>query len=222
MSQPRQKLMIAIDGGAGTGTSSAAKGVAKVMGIPHLNTGELYRGITYAVLKAEANPENEAEVAAIAEKIEFGMEVGDVVTVNGEDVRGKLHLEPVNRLVSLVASHRRGRDAIMDFQRQFAHEHGVVMEGRDIGTRILPDATLKFFFVCDPQERVRRVNLGGRSHETVETLLERDELDATRKKVGAFKQAPDAEVIDTTHLNIEQVVGKIVDAAKAAGFAPKT
>jgi cytidylate kinase len=208
-----EPIIIAIDGGAGTGTSTAAKGAAKVLGIPHLNTGELYRGITFAVLQAGVDPGSAEEVLKVAQAIDFDLEAGNVVRVNGHDVRGKLHLEDVNNLVSVVSAYPAVRDEIIGLQRNYAKAHGVVMEGRDIGTRIFPDAPYKFFFICDPEERVRRVNAGGRSHETVEALLARDAADAA-KKVGAFKQPEDATIVDTTHLEAEGVVRTIVDAVR--------
>jgi len=203
-------LIIAIDGGAGTGTSTAAKGIARELGIPHLNTGELYRAITFEVIRQNLDPEDADKVQQLTGSIDFGLEKGNVTSVNGLDVRGKLHLEDVNSLVSVVSSHPSVRDEIVGFQRDYAKANGVVMEGRDIGTRIFPKAPYKFFFVCDPAERVRRVNAGGRSHETVEALLARDAADAA-KSVGRFKQPDDAIVIDTTHLNSEAVIGKVVD-----------
>ncbi len=208
-------LIIAIDGGAGTGTSTAAKGVSKALNIPHLNTGELYRGITFAVLAAGKDPHSAADCLEITKAIEFELDKGNVIGVNGQDVRGKLHLQDVNDLVSLVSSYPAVRDEIVDLQRSYAAEHGVVMEGRDITTRIFPDTPYKFFFTCEPEERVRRVNAGGRSHETVDSLLARDESDATRKTVGAFKQAEDATVIDTTHLDAEGVIQAIIQHVTA-------
>jgi cytidylate kinase len=208
-----QPTIIAIDGGAGTGTSTAARGVARELGLPHLNTGELYRGITYAVLQAGVDPHDATGCLKVTKAIKFDLESGNVVAVNGQDVRGKLHLEDVNSQVSAASSHPAVRDEIVDFQRDYARQHGVVMEGRDIGTRIFPDTPFKFFFICDPAERVRRVNAGGRSHETVQSLLERDEADS-HKKVGAFKQAADAITIDTTNMDVAETVSKIVAAVR--------
>ncbi len=202
--------IIAIDGGAGTGTSTVAKRVAEKLGLPHLNTGELYRGITYAVLQAGVDPSNGEAAHEITKTIEFGFEDGGVASVNGLDVRGKLHRKDINEQVAVVSSHPAVRDEIVQLQRAFATQHGVVMEGRDITTRIFPDTPYKFFFTCDPEERVRRVNAGGRTHETLESLLKRDAADAA-KRVGTFKQAEDALVIDTTHRNVEEVVELILD-----------
>jgi cytidylate kinase len=211
-----EPLIIAIDGGAGTGTSTAAKGIAKALDLPHLNTGELYRGITFAVLAAGKDPHSATDCLAVTKAIDFQLESGNVVGVNGQDVHGKLHLQDVNDWVSLVSSYPAVRDEIVGLQRDYAREHGVVMEGRDITTRIFPDTPHKFYFVCDPEERVRRLNAGGRSHETVATLLARDDSDAHRKTVGAFKQAPDATVIDTTHLDADGVVQAILAHVKTS------
>jgi cytidylate kinase len=216
-----QPTIIAIDGGAGTGTSTAAKAIAKELGIPHLNTGELYRAITFEVLRQKADPKSATEVLEVTKSIDFGLEAGNVVSVNGQDVRGKLHLQDVSSLVSLVSSHPAVRDEIVDFQRNYAKAHGVVMEGRDIGTRIFPDAPHKFFFICDPAERVRRVNAGGRSHETVEALLARDAADAA-KSVGRFKQPDDAIVVDTTHLDAEGVIRTVIEAVRQRQAESKT
>jgi len=209
-----EPFIIAIDGGAGTGTSTAAKGVAKALGLPHLNTGELYRGITFAVLAEGKDPHSAEDSLEVARAIDFQLESGNVVGVNGQDVRGKLHLQAVNDLVSLVSSYPAVRDQILHLQRDYAREHGVVMEGRDITTRIFPDTPYKFYFVCEPKERVRRLNAGGRSHETVASLLARDDSDAHRKTVGAFKQAPDATLIDTTHLDSVGVIQAILGHVK--------
>lgn len=216
MSRPNssEKLIIAIDGGAGTGTSTAAKGVAKALNIPHLNTGELYRGITFAVLAAGKDPYSAADCLKITKAIEFELEEGNVVKVNGQDVRGQLHLRDVNELVSLVSSYPEVRDEILDFQRDYAKENGVVMEGRDITTRIFPDTPHKFYFMCDPNERVRRLSAGGRTHETIESLTARDKSDTHRKSVGALKQAPDATVIDTTNLDAQGVIDAVIAAVR--------
>ncbi|HEX7259966.1 MAG TPA: (d)CMP kinase [Candidatus Saccharimonadia bacterium] len=207
------KLIIAIDGGAGTGTSTVARGVAERLKLPHLNTGELYRGITFLVLQNGINPIDSAEILKLAKTIDFGFDDSNVVTVNGYDVRGKLHQEDINEQVAVVSSHEPVRDEILHLQRNFANEHGVVMEGRDITTRIFPETPYKFYFTCDPEERVRRVNAGGRAHETVASLLKRDAADAA-KVVGTFKQADDATVIDTTNRTIDEVVSFIVELVK--------
>ena len=207
------KLIVAIDGGAGTGTSTVAQGVAKRLGLPHLNTGELYRGITFAVLQAGIDPHDAEGALRIAKAIKFEFGGGNVVSVNGHDVRGKLHQEDVNRQVAVVSSHPAVRDQILALQRGYADEHGVVMEGRDITTRVFPDTPYKFHFTCDPEERVRRVNAGGRSHETVDSRLQRDAADAA-KVVGTFKQAEDATVIDTTNRTVEDVTNFIVERVK--------
>jgi CMP/dCMP kinase len=209
-------LIIAIDGGAGTGTSSAAKAVAKELGVPHLNTGELYRGITYAVIKAGLDTNTAEDCYQIAKDIQFKLEMGNVVGVNGEDVRGKLHLPDVNAQVYIASSYPEVREIVYAFQREYAHEHGAIMEGRAIAHEF-PQAQLKFFFVCDPTERVRRLNLGDRSHETLETLKRRDEADTNRAH-GAFKKADDAVELDTTNLSLQEVVDEIVVAARQLGY----
>jgi len=209
-------LIIAIDGGAGTGTSSAAKAVSKELGVPHLNTGELYRGLTYRVLQAGLDTSNPDDCYSIAQTIEFELESGNVARVNGEDVRGKLHLSAVNDQVYKASSHPRVREVVYAFQHEYAHEHGAIMEGRDIGHEF-PQAQLKFFFVCEPEERLRRLNLGGRSHETIESLRRRDDSDANRVH-GAFKKVDDAIEVDTTNLTPQEVVEVIVAAARKLGY----
>jgi cytidylate kinase len=208
-------LIIAIDGGAGTGTSTAAEGVAKALGIPHLNTGSMYRAIAWECQQQGVDWSDSASCDQVAESAQLEITDGKVTAINGKDVSSELYVNGMGRGASAVSAHRGVRHAMVRTQREYGQEHSVVMEGRDIGTNVFPDTPFRFYFVCDAAERVRRLKAGGRHDETVEHLLARDRDDEAHEQ-GAFIRHRDAIEIDTTAMPVDAVIAKIVETVRAA------
>lgn len=216
-------LVIAIDGPAGSGKSTVAKAVARRVGIDYLDTGAMYRAVAWAAMNAgidltQTDAKTDELVGAVARGIELEMTT-DTITVNGEDASGAIRSPEVTRMVSRVAATPAVRDELRDRQRRFAvAKGGVVMEGRDIGTVVFPDAPVKVYLTATIAERARRRAIqSGADPAAVEAeMRRRDELDSSRE-YAPMKQADDATELDTTALSIEEVAEAI--AAMVPGSA---
>ena len=203
--------VIAIDGPAGSGKSTVAKAVAERLGLPYLDTGAMYRAVAFAVLCAGGDPADEELAANTARTMD--LEVGlDRVVVNGTDATVEIRGPEVTRSVSLVAANPAVRVELVSRQREWtARRGGGVLEGRDIGTVVFPNADLKVYLTADPAERARRraKEVSDLDYETVAAdLARRDTLDSTRD-VDPLSEAPDAVLVDTTGLTIDEVVDEI-------------
>jgi len=220
-------LTIAIDGPAGSGKSSTARAVAEEMGLMHLDSGAFYRALTRVALDREVDPEEWSSLDVttidswrVAAEVRNG---GLRITASDEDITGRLRGSEVNAHVSRMAAVPAVRDWLLKPLRSVARA-GVVADGRDIGTVVYPDADLKVFLVCDPEERaVRRLReqeVTDPSPEEVqaevERLLERDSLD-TEREIAPLLRAPDAVVLDTTALDFAAQVRFIVRMARERG-----
>jgi CMP/dCMP kinase len=203
--------VIAIDGPAGSGKSTVAKALAQRLQLQYLDTGAMYRSVAYAILHAGGDPADAELAANTARSME--LDVGlDTVMVNGVDASVEIRGPEVTRAVSLVAANPAVRVEMVSRQREWTERRGGgVLEGRDIGTVVFPEAELKVYLTADPAERARR-----RAKEDttldVETvaadLARRDALD-TNREADPLAEAADAIVVDTTGLNIEEVVATI-------------
>ncbi|HEX2786296.1 MAG TPA: (d)CMP kinase [Ignavibacteria bacterium] len=205
------KIIVAIDGPAGTGKSTTARLLAQKLNVLYIDSGAMYRAITYLVLK---NNIPLTEVDKIAElssnaNIEFK---DDKVFVNDEDITEKIRSLDVTNKVSAVSKLKEVRKNLVEKQRQFSKEQSVIMDGRDIGTVVFPDANFKFFFACDLKTRsVRRqqdfMDLGQKIplEKIILEIKKRDELD-TKRVESPLKKAKDAIEIDTTNMIIEEQV----------------
>jgi cytidylate kinase len=194
--------VIAIDGPAGSGKSTVAQVVARKLGVAYLDTGAMYRSVTHVALERGIDVTDGEALAALARALEI--EVGERVAVDGHDVSEAIRAPAVNAAVSTVAAHPGVRAELVSRQRLWAAAHqGGVMEGRDIGTVVFPDARLKVFLTAGEGERARR----RRDEADVE---QRDHLDSTRP-VSPLKTADDAIVIDTTELTVDEVVTRILE-----------
>jgi cytidylate kinase len=217
---PNQKMAIAIDGPAASGKSSTAKAIARMLGFHHVDSGSLYRAATTARARAGGEPSTWTEQSVLdAAKIvslaptEFGFKP----LLDGQDVESGMRSESVTGNVSLVAKMPRVRDWVNSLVRRAGSEYDVVVDGRDIGTVVFPNAALKVFLIADPAERARRRLLersGGEPsaaaiEEETRKILLRDEMDA--KQSG---QAPDAILIDTTRLAQADQIAQIVELAR--------
>ena len=205
---------LAIDGPAGAGKSTVARAVADALGWSYVDSGALYRAVALAVLRAGADASDDDAVATIARSAEVDLE-GRRVLLHGEDVSERIRASDVTRVVSTVAANPRVRAALLDRQRELAARTDVVMEGRDIGTTILPDAEIKVYLTAAAPERARRRALEQGLPQDEATLASmerelsrRDTADATRA-VAPLARAAGAHEVDTTGLTLEEVVERI-------------
>ncbi|MEW6172427.1 MAG: (d)CMP kinase [Bacillota bacterium] len=213
-------LRIAIDGPAGAGKSTVAKKLARNLRCKYVDTGAMYRAVAYAALNAAVPPEDTGSLSRLAETLNFGFCLTENeetrVYVNGRDASREIRSPEVSRFVSLVAKVPGVRKHLTDKQRTMAVSGGVVMEGRDIGTVVLPDAEYKFFITATVEERARRrfLEASNQGHritpvEQLQEIESRDKQDSSRE-IAPLVPAPDAIVIDTTGKSPEQVVEMIL------------
>lgn len=203
--------VIAIDGPAGSGKSTVAKALARRLGLDYLDTGAMYRAVTFAVLRDGVDPADAGPVATLAEKIE--LEVADsVVHVDGVDASTEIRGPEVTRSVSVVSAHPAVRRALVQRQRDWVTAHGGgVLEGRDIGTVVFPDAALKVYLTARPEVRAARrvVETPGLDLETVAAdMARRDAYDQGRED-SPLHQAGDATELDTSDLTVEDIVEEL-------------
>jgi len=200
--------IIAIDGPAGSGKSTVARGVAQALGWTFLDTGAMYRALTCEALHTGIDVHDTVAMSELAASA--SITTVPRVTINGRDVEDELRSEPVNVAVSVVAINPEVRASMVVRQREIAdaQEIGTVVEGRDITTVVFPNATLKVYLTASLEERSRR-----RGDESTESVARRDHVDSTRE-TSPLRQAPDALMIDTTGRRVNDVVGEIVECLK--------
>lgn len=212
-------LQVAIDGPASSGKSTVAKIIAKRFGYVYCDTGAMYRSVTWAALENGIDVSDIKQVIDLARRIKITFEPGQPdqrVFVDGHEVTKDIRTEKIAANVSAVAAIPEVRAQMVEQQRQIAQAGGIVMDGRDIGTTVLPDAQVKVFLVASAHERARRryeenlqKGLATQSLDELEAAIKlRDQKDSTRK-VSPLTQAKDAILIDTTSLTIDQVVDEI-------------
>lgn len=195
--------VVAIDGPVGSGKSTVAKAVAARLGLPYLESGAMYRVVALAALRRGVDPASDGIVAVARE---VAMEIGDRVVVDGDDVTGELRSPDVGRAVSVVAANPEVRAELVARQRRWAADHGGgVVEGRDIGSVVFPDAAVKVFLTASPEERARR----RAGDEDAAAITRRDQLDSTRS-ASPLVVADGAVVIDSTGRDVEGIVEQIV------------
>ena len=209
---------VAIDGPAGAGKSTIAKLVAKEKGYIYVDTGAMYRGLAIHFIKKGADPENREAIAACCRdaQVTIGYEAGvQQVYLNGENVTALLRTEEVGNMASKISVIPEVREKLLDLQRSLAREKDVIMDGRDIGTNILPDADVKIYLTASVETRaMRRYNELREKGEDCELgeierdIRERDERDMNRE-IAPLKKAGDAVLIDSSDLTIEEVVERI-------------
>jgi cytidylate kinase len=218
-----RKLVIAIDGPAASGKSTTARLVAQRLGYLHIDTGAMYRAITLRVLEEKIPLADGARIAKLAQKTRVHLERSggtNTVFVDARDVTKEIRSIAVTRSVSVVSSYQAVRDVLVREQRRMAKLGGAVLEGRDIGTVVLPSADLKIYMVARVAERVKRRKIEIESDgsqvepENLEhEILERDRLDSSRK-ASPLSKAPDAIELDTSDLTIEEQVQFVIDEAR--------
>ena len=218
----KKKISIAIDGPAAAGKSTVAKLVAEKLSYIYIDTGAMYRALTLKALTKDVNLENAMELYTLLTQTQIQLvpeKGGQFVYLDGNDVTDKIRSQEVTNSVSIVSKHQSVREEMVSRQQRLAAGGGVVMDGRDIGTHVLPQAEVKVFLVASVEERaVRRhtenLEKGYPSdlQQLKEEIEKRDKLDSERE-VAPLKKASDAVLIDTTALSIEQVVNRIVALA---------
>ena len=222
-------MIVAIDGTAGSGKSTTAKGVAEKLGFLYLDTGAMYRAATAAVLSASIDSDDESAVLDCVETIEIDFdESGRLIFLNGMDVSQTIRGREVTQNVSAVSAYPRVRKRMVAMQREIAGYRDFVVEGRDIGTVVFPNADFKFFIVASIEERAKRrqKDLAGLGieqtvNDIVKNLKRRDALDSSRE-VSPLTKSEDAVEVDTTSMTIEQQIDLIVTHVRDRSIKKET
>lgn len=218
-------LNIAIDGPAGAGKSTVAKEIAKALNIHYLDTGAMYRALALYVLSKDVKIEDEKTVGEILPEADITVRYGDDgsqhVLIAGEDVTSRIRTPEVSMAASLVSAYPPVRDKLSALQRAVGERYDVVMDGRDITTNVLPHTKHKFFVTASSEERARRrcLELSNKGtpapyEEVLADIEKRDHQDSTRAYMP-LRQAPDALLVDTTNLTVDEVVSLMLAAIKA-------
>ena len=217
-----KKIIIAIDGPAGSGKSTTAREVARTLGYVYIDTGAMYRAAALAFKRMNLDFTDE-DFIKLMNSIEIELkqgENGQRTFLNGEDVSDEIRTPEITKLVSPVSANPVVREKLVEMQRRLAADGGVVMDGRDIGTVVFPDAALKIFMVASPETRAERRTKELKAKgidvdfESIKNdLIARDKYDSTRE-ISPLKKADDAVEIDTSNLSIAEQTAKVVELAK--------
>lgn len=212
-------MIVAIDGPAGAGKSTAARAVAAALSFAHMDTGAMYRTVTLAVLRDALDVTDRAQLDAFVRSMDVALE-DNSVSVAGDDVTSKLRTPEVTEAVARVAAEPEVRAALVPLQRRLAASRDIVVEGRDIGTVVFPEADVKIYLTASPTERaMRRTRQLGLEvdpsvvDEQEQDIRSRDEFDATRE-ASPLQQADTAHRIDSTDMTLDEVVGAIVELVR--------
>lgn len=218
-----KRIQIAIDGPAGAGKSTIAKIVAEQLAFTYIDTGAMYRAVTYKALRSGIQLSDEVALEEMLKSTEIKLQPSDegqLVFLDGVNVSDEIRSNEVTSNVSEVAAHGKVREILVNMQKALAADGGVVMDGRDIGTHVLKDAELKVFMSATVEERAKRRQLDNERRgipSTIESLMEeialRDKLDSERE-VSPLVQAEDATYLDTTNLTIDEAANAILMLAK--------
>ena len=212
-------ISIAIDGPAGAGKSTIAKALAKELGYHYVDTGAIYRTVAYFLDLLGISPKDvdgvERYIDELTVAIEYDEEGKQHMLMNGMDVSDEIRTQDISQKASLVSAHKVVRDMLLDMQRSVAKKHNVIMDGRDIGTVVLPKATVKIFLTASAEVRAKRrtdeLTAKGQKvsyEQTLKDIQQRDYQDMNRP-IAPLKQAKDAVLLDTSDLNIEEVVARM-------------
>lgn len=207
-------MRVAIDGPSGSGKSSVAKAIANKLGLLHLDTGGMYRTLGYKIIKDNLSLENiEESLKNLDLKI-----INKKFFLDGEDVSEKIRSNEVSKMASKVSSIKSVREYMVNLQRKISSDHDVILDGRDIGTVVFPNAEVKIYLTATPEIRAKRRYLedGSVSYEKIlEDILKRD-YDDSHREHSPLKIADGAKIIDTDNLSFEEVVEKIIEVIKNA------
>jgi CMP/dCMP kinase len=212
-------MVIAIDGPAGAGKSSVARGVSAALGFTYLDSGAMYRCVALAALEAGADLGDGEALGKLAEGLAIGLD-GERVLLGERDVSAAIRSPEVTAAASRVSVHPRVRAAMVARQRQLIGAGRYVAEGRDIGTVVSPEAPLKVFLTASDEERARRrAEQTGESYEAVLAAQRQRDARDTEREHGALRAAEDAVELDTTGLGLDEVVARVVSLARERGLA---
>ena len=220
----KRKLIIAIDGPAASGKSTTARLVAEKLGYLYIDTGAMYRALTLEIINQRIDINDAELVVGVAEKVEVILISGDKgprTLLNGRDVSEEIRLPRIARVISKISAYQGVREIMKVKQRELARKGGVVMDGRDIGSVVFPDADVKIFMEASIDERTQRraKELSDKKidvdvERVKEEIVQRDTIDATRD-VAPLKPAKDASIVDTSNLSINDQVNKVMDIINA-------
>jgi len=216
-----KKYSIAIDGPAGAGKSTIAKRLAKELGYYYVDTGAIYRTVAYFLDLLGISPKDVDNVNRYIDELTIGIEYDEDglqhMIMNGMDVTGEIRTQDISQKASLVSAHAVVRDVLLDMQRDVAKVHNVIMDGRDIGTVVLPKADVKIFLTASPEVRAKRrtdelIAKGQKANfdQILKEIKQRDYQD-THREVAPLKMARDSIKVDTSEMDIEQVIAAIRD-----------
>jgi cytidylate kinase len=210
-----ERTIVAIDGPAGAGKSTVGRAVALRLGLDYLDTGAMYRAVTFAALRRGLDPADENDIAELSESVAMSLDAtpdGTAVQVDGVDATIEIRGREVTSAVSAVAANSRVRAELVRRQRKWVAEHeGGIVEGRDIGSVVFPDATLKLFVTASPRVRAERrvAEIGGDVAEVEASIIERDRKDSTRSD-SPLTEASGSVVLDTSVLSVAEVVDQVL------------
>lgn len=214
-----KKFAVAVDGPAGSGKSTVAKEIAKALGILYIDTGAMYRTVGMACLKKGIDPTDEEAVVASLDSLDmkiFPEAGGQRILLDGEDITSRIRTEEIGKSASSVAAYQKVREKLVEIQQGLAKEQSVIMDGRDIGTKVLPDAEVKIYLDASVEERAKRrvgeLEAQGKTAdlETIrEEIAQRDYQDMHREN-SPLCRAEDAVNVDTTGLDIPAVTAKLL------------
>lgn len=217
-------ISVAIDGPSGAGKSSIAKMVAKDLGFTYVDTGAMYRSIALFVLENNVSTTDEKAVEKILQKInidiKFSEQNGQQIFLNGEDVTTKIRKPEISLVTSRIAAMPSVRNFLLNLQRESTKKYNTIMDGRDIGTVVLPDADVKIYLTATAQERARRrftefIEYGNEiDYQTVLQDIEKRDYNDTHRVIAPLKRAKDAILVDSTALSFEDTKNKIIDIIK--------
>ena len=210
---------VAIDGPSGAGKSTIAKAAAKALGFVYLDTGAIYRTVAWHVTMLGIGPKDTDHVPILLDdaniQIDF-REDGQHMILNGKDITGELRTPEITACASQVAAQPAVRDFLLDLQRELAKRHNIIMDGRDIGTVVLPNASLKIFLTATPEKRAQRryaeyLEKGQKiTYEEVLTDQRQRDYDDSHRKLAPLKQAKDAVLVDTTELGLQESIARVI------------
>ena len=213
-------MIIAIDGPSGAGKGTVARTVASLLGYLHIDTGAMYRAVAWKTLQEHLQLDEEAGIATLAQRAQMTLSNG-VVTIDGQDVTKAIRTSEMDKAAAAVARLGKVREVLVARQRDYARAGGVVMEGRDIGTVVFPNADVKIYLDASAEERARRrasdpAHTGGAAGQAAvaQSIQARDQSDTTRA-VSPLTLAADAVRIDTTGMPIQAVVDRVMELVKA-------
>ena len=216
-------MNIAIDGPAGAGKSTIAKKVAKTLGYIYVDTGAMYRAMALYMIKLGIDPENANAIEEACKSADIGIEYRDgeqVVLLNGENINAYLRTEEVGNMASVTSVNAKVREKLVELQQKLAATKDVVMDGRDIGTVVLPNAEVKVYLTASSLVRAKRraleLEAKGEAVDLAKIeadIIDRDNRDMTRE-ISPLKQAEDATLIDSSYMNIDEVVEAILNLVK--------